>query len=407
MTRKYGISINSEGNVVCAALCRSPSTWKLKNVRQWNSQSFVKNYLLLNRAIHLGLQCHWIRTPPSDTRDLVLSSEEPSFTVCTNRIECDHFSDVLRNNLDAVFPDDALLLTLPLHFIENVSPSFISIFNEGSTIKIGVILQATLIVVFNVKATSHRELDGHIGRIERYLHTVLPEVPPLETQYVINDIDFYDCSAVGAERVPCGSDDSAVLKAMGCALCDIAPGVPRLCGPTFESRFRRIRTLVLYGALLVSLIGVMLTATLFAVGWHFNLKVADAKKNYQDILANNSEIRELIAVGDRLSGQIMRLNQRASRRTTWGPFLQSIGSLRPSGLFFERLGSEPLQGPDAKIRIAMAGWCENETIATSFIKALKGKPFLSDVTLASMERINGQQPACRFKILCVLSTLKN
>lgn len=407
MKRRYGISINSDGYFVCATLCRSHRTWKLKNVRRWSSQSYLKNYLLLDRAVNLGLQCHWIRKPPQDTANLILCSEGSSFTACADRIEYDHFSDVLRNNLDAVFPDDALLLTLPIHFVSNARPSFISIFNDPPVVKIGIIIESALIAVFNVKTSSHRELEGHIGRIERYLHKVIPSMPALEVRYLINDIDFYDYAASGVQKVPCGSADPSVLKAMGCALCAIDGVVPRLGGPTLESRFRLIRKYVLYGALLVSVIAGLLSAALFTVGGHFKRQVTDARKRYENILANNNEIRELISAGDCLSNRIMQINRRASRKTKWGPFLQSIGSLRPTGLFFERLGSEPLPGSNSKMRIALAGWCENETVATSFIKTLNGVPFLSGVTLASMERINVQQPACRFKIVCVLSTSEN
>ncbi len=408
MKRLYGISIRNDGDMVCASVGHfRRKGWRLAKVKRWNGGSNIRNFMLLDKKINLGLQSRWIRNRPAESDNLIISCNEPSFWACTDSTDYGHFTTVLRNNIDAVFPDDALLLTLPVHFVDDVRHSFISLFKDISVIKIGIVHKLTLIAVFNVKVNTHKQLEGQIGRIERYLNTVVPEIPPLEIRYIINEIDFYEYDAAETVRIRCGTDDPYVLKAMGCALCGLKGNIPKLGGPTSESRFRVIRAFAFRTALFVSLLSLLSAASLFTYNFYLENKVKEVKKSYADILANHKEIRDLIAQGERLSVKIMQLNRHVSRKTVWGPFFQSIGSLRPSGLYFEKLGSEPIAGSVPKTRIALAGWCENETIATSFIKLLKEKPFLSEVNLASIERINPSQPACRFKIVCVLSTPEN
>ncbi|MBN1309424.1 MAG: PilN domain-containing protein [Chitinispirillaceae bacterium] len=406
MRKRYGISVTDDDIFVCTALRPSRRGWRLAKVRRWNGNSFMRNYLQLHRRVHLALPCHWVRLPPSDTTDIVCSRETP-FTACSGRTECDHFSETLGNNLAAAYPDDAFLATLPQRFGASVPDSFVSLFAASNAVKIGIVFDTALIAVFNVAAASPRELEGHIGRIERYLIPLFPAMSFPEKRYLLNEIVLYDESMAPAERLSCGSDDPAVLKAMGCALCETGRSVPRLLGPVDARWYLSLRTLLMYGAFLLFIAGGVAAASLFAYGRLTQQKVRAAQKAYRHLLATNAEISDLIAVGNDLSRQIMDFNRRASRTTTWGPFLQLIGSLRPSGLFLERLGSEPADGAASRFRIALAGWCENETVATDFIKMLNNSPLLSGVTLSSMERVDKQQAACRFKIVCVLSTIKN
>jgi len=357
-----------------------------------------------------------MRTPPKENQDILVCGAEPSFFACTNRAVYDLFTGALANNIVGVYPDDALLTTLPIHFAAQAAESFITLLFTDTAVRIGVTVNSTLIAAFSAVVSSAAELDGEIGRIERYLEKARPQSGFPSMRYTLNSPSFCNEEEIGAQRIDCGTKDPAELRAMGCALCGLTRGddsahVLTHHVPVFGDRFasqgmRKVFTTTVYGV--AALFAAMVIATgAFALYSHVaENRLLAAKKEYCRILEGNAEIRELAATGDTLSRRLMRINRQLSMRTTWGPFLHQLGSTRPRGLFLERLGSENVTDSASAIRIALAGWCENETVATEYIKALQESKYLSDVTLASMNRVSEQQTACRFRIICILSLSK-
>jgi hypothetical protein len=403
MGKRFGISITDDGKFVEAAVRVKRHEIKISSVRRWDSHSFLKNYFLLSRAIVLGLPAHWIRQLPDDSEGLAAGSVPSSFSICTSQTEFDHYSETLRNNIVAIYPDDAFLATIPRYFVNAAPNSFVSIAVISGVVKIGIVLKNTLVAVFNVKASTHAELEGHLGRIERYLRFNGTELPVLDTHYLLTEVGCYDPSAGTATKVSCGNDDIDVIKAVGCALCDDSTVVPRFCGPTPANRFRLLRSAIIICAIAVTAFTGLAITALYGYNTKCATRIADAKQAYSHILLNNTEIKDLVTEGDSISRKMIRVHTRLSRPTNWAPFLDQLGTLRPTGLFIERLGSEPADDGSSKTRIALGGWCESETIATDFIKSLKKSPLLTGVTLSSIERIKEPATSCRFKIICVLS----
>lgn len=413
MSRRYGIIATDEGKFVCATMYRQGKGWRCLNVRQWNSDNQLRNALLLARPVSLGISCHWLRTPPAEKPDILVCGTEPSFVACTNRAGYELFTGALENNIVGVYPDDALLTTLPVHFASQAEDSFIALLFTDAAVRIGVTVNRTLIAAFSAVVSSAAELEGEIGRIERYLEKARPQSGFPSVRYTLDTSSFCSDEEIGARRIDCGTEVPGELRAMGCALCGLTSENDNTHGPThnvpaFGDNFaaggvRKVFTAIVYGVAALFAVAVIATGTLALYSRFADSRLLAAKNDYLRILEGNTEIRELAATADTLSRRLMRINRQLSMRTTWGPFLHQLGSTRPRGLFLERLGSESVIDSVSATRIALAGWCENETVATEYIKALQESKYLSDVTLASMNRISEQQTACRFKIICILS----
>jgi hypothetical protein len=405
MKKCYGIVVTDDGSFLCVSMLNHQHGWKRGKIRRWHSQALLPTYLLLNRWVNLAVPSHWVRQPEPEVIDMITVQNGNSYSACTNRSEYEHFTEILHNNLRAVYPDDALLVTLPLHFHRKPERSFLAVFKETHSVKLGIIIEGQLTTVFSSTAGNFRELSGFIERIRYYFDFVFTELSFPSALYLLNDLEF---SLSTAERIECGSNDPDVLKAMGVALCTgNAPAVPQFGGPAPESKFRRIRLLLLTGMFLFLIGTIGSTAALAVYTHHFNNRVRAAKESYRNILSTNTDIRELIATGDELSRKVLRMQKRTSSVTAWGPFLYLLGSQRPKGLFIEKIGSEPVPKNISKTRLALGGWCETETIATDFIKILSKSSLLSEVTLSSMERIGKDKTTCRFKIVCLLSTIEH
>ena len=82
--------------------------------------------------------------------------------------------------------------------------------------------------------------------------------------------------------------------------------------------------------------------------------------------------------------------------------LYVITSGRPDNLYFERLASEPVKDKENVINIALGGWTENESSVTEFISVLQELPYVTQITLSSMERDKKKSSVYLFKILCTL-----
>ncbi len=336
---------------------------------------------------------------------MVVISEAVPFTVSTDQTGYDHFTGLLKNNLVAVCPEDAFLVTLPLGMSENTPESFVSVFNDTASVKFGVVIGGILKATFNAHVTSEKELTGYLRRIRGYWMSEFFQESFPERMFVINGLPFDMEERKNVSIVACGSDDPSVVKAMGGALCGYGAAVPRFRKDEHGARRSiALRAGIVYGAAVLAAVAFLCTGALYGYNLGMDGKIADAKRRYNSILDGNSEIRDLIAEGDRISRKVLGINKHIVRPALWGPFLQTIGSLRPAGLYLDRLGSETAE--ENSVRIAFSGWCETETIATEFIKTLNGSPLLSNVTLSSIESEKTNSSIFRFKVLCRLSPQK-
>lgn len=402
MHKRYGITPTDDGFFVLTCLQYNRDGWKIKKTSRWNSQSFIHNFSLFHRPVALTLPSRWIRILPEKTTNLLAVKKDDSFTASTNMLEFEHYSGLLQNNLVSTYPDDALLVSIPQNFLNDVPDSFIALFTTDNEIRLGVVIEGTLNAVFPIHVTTPEEFTGYLGRIKRYWETQFPSQQYPTEMYSLNECSLIDTENTSVHRISCGSDDPSVLKTVGGALCDISPSIPQFSEKTVSSSFRYIRMLILLLSLLSVLLSSLFSATLYGLSLNKRRQVAALNKTYNDILNNNSEIRNLIKTGNELSEKVLQVNEQIRHPTAWSRLLHIIGSNRPEGLFLERLGSEPIDGNGNQMKIAFSGWCNNETIATDYIKSLSSVSVLSDVTLASMERDKRQPNIFQFKILCKL-----
>lgn len=394
--------MTDDGSFLSVTVRRVHNGWEKGRVQHWPASSYVRNYLLLHRPVNLVLPGTWERRQPEDSSGNVADTDAVPFTITTNETELDHFSGLLRNNLDATYPDDAFLATLPYYFHENPQDSFITLFNEGRSCRLGIVIDRRFVTSLSTNCESESSLKGFLERLRLFFSTRLPHHRFPAVLYQLSRLPF---EISEAEFIECGSDDPAVLKAMGGALCSEGTmTVPRIRDAYPEVNFRRFRSFIVATALLFVGITAVFSFALSMRCAFLSRQVEAARSAYLNLLENNTDIRKLITTGDELSRKVLRINRRVSQPSTWGPFLHQIGTRRPDGLFLERMGSEPVPGSYDRFRIALAGWCKTETIATDFIKKLNASPLLSEVTLSSMERTGKDRSICRFKILCILST---
>lgn len=404
----YGITVDGSGGFIYTRLCFRHNGWNITGKKRWNCHSVLSNYLLMHRPVSFCLPAHWVRTIPGEQENTLSARNGiDTASVCMNEIETEHFSDLLQGNIVSVFPDDAFLVSLPLHFSPSAESSFIALSNDDDIGKIGIIVDRKLVSVFNFPAATPRHTKSSIERISRYWRMEYPALPFPEQYYILSGFEPDDLGYEHMEKLSCGTDDLLEMKAAGAALAGITASVPMVRGPSPGSRNRHLRSALFWSTAALLFLVCLSTLALFFVNNTLSGKVAEAKTSYQNIIDNNAEIRELIQSGNRLSQKVLRRHRLASRPSSWGMFLHYLGSVRPDGLFIERLGSDPLPEESGTIRIALAGWAENETTTTEFIKLLNKSPLLSNVTLSSMERVKNNASIYEFKILCILHLLKS
>jgi hypothetical protein len=407
MSMRHGISLNHDGTFEYASVKNTRNGWKINRMTKRTSHDQLRNYLLLHRAVSLGLPGEWVRNYEGEQDEILSARQDDSFTFCTSNTEYEHYTDLLLNNLDGVYPDDSVLSTIPVHFCRDTPSSFISLLNTGKFIKIGIIVNDTLFAVFKCIATTGRELTGFLGRIERYLNDTLPACPFPGKIFLLNDIPFLETATLSVTRLSTGTDSAETLHAIGSALCGVTAGIPQLSGPSPESGFRIPRLILFTTALLFLALSIIAGVAVSGYRWQLERSAEHSKQRYHHILSSNKEIRDLIKKGNKLSEKVLRMNSLIAQPTSWAPFLQFLGTCRPSGLYLERLGSEPLNKSPGRVRVAIAGWCQSETIVTEFIGALNESPSISDVTLSSMVREKRHSSLCRFKIICLLQLSKD
>lgn len=401
--KRYGITVTEDGSFVCVKIAfDKKKRWYVKRCFRWDSHSFLRNYLLLHRGVILGLPAHWVRVPPLDHQEIKIVENKSGFKLCLKEPVFTHFTKLIENNLIGIYPDDAFLTTIPLCFGENVLPSFISIFNDTKGVKIGITIDRKLCYVLNVKADTYKTIEGYIALIERYFQKQFTVNSFPKVKYIIGDTPFDDIPPQGVTYIKIPTKDISELKAIGCALCGVTGEVPLLDNSLGSSRYRTIRAALLYGC--VSIVTISLIGVLYLLGCNLKLEkeLMSVKQSYNNLIVENKEINDIIDKGDSLSNVIIKLNNIISKPTIWGKFLHFIGKERLKEIYYERLGSEIISGTN-NVRVAIAGWSENEKAVTDFVKKLSNSGMVSKVTISSIEKIKETEATCRFKIVCIIS----
>lgn len=407
MHNLHALSATGRGTYVLVKMTQDKLGWQPQSIREWSCDSFARNYLLLNTGVRLSVPSHFTSKPiPADTPDRATSFTEPDIYFSTSRIDLEAHIDNLHNNLIGVYPHDVHLLTIPRLFSKSRPDSYIAYFHDESVIKAGFVNNGSLVRVFSSVISSAREFEGFAGRITRYVSLNGYSTQP-EHHFIIGQLPFgVDEIALQLTPISCGSTSSDEIKAIGTALAGIVPGVPAFSYVPAKPALRTLRTIAAAFSLVLLLAGLSSVIVSSILSMQSAKKLSSARDTYRTVLNTNNDIRKLLAEGDSLSKLLLDNTTIISHPTMWGRFLHFLGTTHPSGLFFERLGTEPLQGKQNVVRVALAGWCTSETTVTEFVKKLSQSSLLKNVTLSSIDRIEGQESSCRFKIICVFPLLE-
>lgn len=413
MKLSYGVVFADDDSYILAVTGYDDAKKRSVLIRQrrWESQKALRRILLLNKGVYFGVQS-WCRSRAVDRnaetqtfterRDGSGQERGAVFSAWTSELQLHR--EAFKANLLGVVPRDLFLTTVPRHFGGVETESFITVVWQESSFLIGVTISRTLVWCSTLAPGSTAALASHLARIERYWKLNDDSYGPFpEYIYTIGKLppEFsdgglgYPCKQICAEIT-----DINVLRAMGVSSAGSSAERPLFQGPTTESGTRNLRLgMYIVSALMlgISLAGI---AGFFLLNWYYTDKKETYKDEYQKVIVHNQEIKNLLKSSDKLAETIMRMENTLKHRTVWGQFFQFIGEQRSGDLYFEKFGSEPVQNNTAVVRIAISGWTTRESSVTQFIGKLQELPFITRITLSSLERDQKDQTNYRFKIIC-------
>lgn len=372
--------------------------------------------LLLNQGVYFGIPCWWkphtsaipiqnIIIGIHETAEQDFLSSKAAFDAVANATEFGEHHGKLHNNLLGVVSEDAFLVTVPGAFHKNCGDDFIAIYCNGSFYTIGVVIAKTLLVSFRVSPPTKEALENHMGRIERYWQIRMSAKPFPDVFIALGARELFPQAVCGRTlSFMEGLDirDESSLKAIGVALVNTGWEAPRFADRTVEAGFRKMRSMLAVFSAGVLALGLLICACCMGLELWFNMQKARYEKEYQNVILNNQEIKQLLDGSNKLAQSIRTMEETFLHKTVWSKFLYTVAHARPDDLFFDRIGSEPVAGNPDAIHIAISGWTMRESSVTTFIARLQDLKFLSKITLMSMERESSKQSVYGFKIVCVL-----
>lgn len=405
----HGIIPTDDGQYLMVSLRAEETCIPRITVKQWNCHNKIRTMFLLHRGIICGVPSFW-KSQKSRVPDTTLTAENAGkfFAPCASPTTSDIHQKALRNNCIAMVPDDAFLCTVPLYLGDHSVHSFVSVFALPQHYKIGIVINKELVAVFEMAPGTPDALEVHIGRIQRYFAQTCPLLAFPEHVYAmgsesnVNSTHFslHPLNIIAGKHEFKTFDE---IKALGVALTQTTGGVTAFSGPTPESPFRFMRSILYVVSAGVMACAITLTCVLFLLNIFTKWEVGANESRYLSIISNNREIKDLLSQNQSTVKSILRLQAKPSAQTRWGPFLHLLGMERPDGLFFEMLGSEPVKGVPGAVRVAFSGWAKSEKLVTDLISQIQKNNYVSDISLSSLEKNEKNATLCNFKILCTLT----
>ncbi len=416
MKKCYGIVHSFDGRYVMAAMqCTEAGTWNPVEITQWQSQNILRRILLFHRGIYFGSTSWWKPSGfdiPEDTMckaagdpDTLTPPLVPNhYDIVAYTADLDIHKEAFQSNLLAIVPEDLFLTALPLNLCNETGDSFVSVCGTEDLFLIGVTIERKLIAVYRMAPGTPENLSSYLGRIKRFWSITFDGVSFPEKVVAVGSIVELPDTAFEKAPIRVAEDKKNIsfLRAMGTAIAHKEEMAPAFTGPSPEASFRKVRTW-LYGISVGLIItGLCAIAVFSGINYWYVKKKGAYEAEYQDVIANNQDIKKLTDRNNELAETILRLEETFTRRTLWGRFLHEIGKSKPADLYFERFGSEPIKNNPQSIRIALTGWTPKELSVTKFIASLQDMPYVTQITLSSMERDKKNRSKYGFKILCTL-----
>ncbi len=403
--RAHAVYATGNAGYVAATVVGVDGRWRVRQVRQWSATP-VRRILLFGTGMCLAVPSHWRRGVAG--RDEVVAGDEGEevLSARASRTELEHRLGELSGNITSVIPAEAYLCSIPLSLAPDTPEHFLAVRQMSDCVEIGLIRERFLSAVFRLAPAGDDALAGHLERLRRYLIRSSPQSPVPDKVYVIGpeaprfDVSF-DVEALPTSRLDAGELDDNQVRAVGAALADARPVVGLLHGETDESVTRGFRAALVAGAAAV------LAASVVTVGGSLVYDLTGEhmlnarRRQYQRVLDENSDMRRLSDNTADLARRILELEQTLASQTRWTELLELLVEKRPKGLRFEQLGSERPDDSDDVVVIGLTGWSRSQADVTEFIGKLQQVQFLSNISLASLERLEDSNLTA-FRIVCSL-----
>lgn len=412
MKNHHGIVSSDHGDYILASVSSpvagTPCVYKIK---QWDSSSVLGRITLFQKGVTFGVpSCCQPVASEVDLDGMTIAIKTITdgivdpFRFITHSTDLAIHRDSLEANLLGIVPKESFLASLPICYVKNISDSFISIFGNDELVFIGIIIKKKLNVVYRVVLEDKNTINCFIERIKRYWDIRIPDIIFPDEIVVIGDYEYISSDTISNKihRIFEDVADDSILSAVGTALTEKEPVTPFFETETMSAKFRKKRTWIYGGAIGISAFVLCLIIGTYSLGWLFARQKMTYESEYKKVIVNNTEIKKLIDRNDDLAETILRLDKTFSHQTVWGKFFNAIGKGRPDGLFFERLQSKPVEGKEQVVRIALSGWTAKERNVTEFIAKLQSVNYVTQITLASMERDKKKRSIFGFKIKCTL-----
>jgi hypothetical protein len=407
--KTHGVIATDDGHCMLVSLCRTGSEWRLGAIQKWQCGNALRSALLLNRGVYFGVPTHWISSHSAiDRSEFVAAKTTSPFIQLTRPATHDVYAEALAHNLCGIVPDDLFLTTLPLTFGNPEIHSFATICRSNGCFKIGITIDKELVAVFPMAPDNPDLLSGHIARIRHYFTSMHPEKAFPADLYLIGVQNEFDKNEFCVHELKLPGEKSPwaveqVLKASGVALAStIEKNSIQFSGETPAARFRTARTAI-YAISILLLAGTILATAGYAAShaW-YSYQTSREQTRYQQTITDSKDLQKLLEDNKTLARKIERMRGKLSNQTRWTEFLQKLGEIKPGGLFFDRLGSEPDKKSPNSVRLAMTGWCGDESLVTTLMDKLQTTEYISAVQLSGLSRDEGKKGICRFRIYCTI-----
>lgn len=396
-----GIVLNDEGSLTSVTMAFSGSKYSVRSISKWETHDIWRPLLLPSTGVTFGISSHWLRTGtiPDGYIDC---GDKGNFTACTPGDQINLQIEAFQSYIGNMVPDDLFLCTIPLAFVDNCTGSFLSLYSTAEFVKVAFIKDSILQLVFTFPAGNHSKIAKNLLRLEYYWKNRF-DIPFPKTAFVFGrNLENFQCSSHTIDKVELpnklSSQDFASLKAVGVALYKLWPSLPSYSN--FSSKKSPVRALIRTGAVVMGGLAVLISTIFPLTNYISSVQLNKCESQYRMILQDDSVVKKSLARGQELAHKADRLHSLQSRPARWSSLMQKLGEIRPQGLYFDRMGTEPVINNDSKMKFAFTGWAQSETMVTDLIQKMQEYKNISDVSLSSLERDPGKN-ICRFRILCI------
>jgi Tfp pilus assembly protein PilN len=192
--------------------------------------------------------------------------------------------------------------------------------------------------------------------------------------------------------------DFDMLRATGAAVADVCGFAPRVAPASPEAAFRNARAAVYAISAAIVITCLALTAALPIATLFASNGLASSKQKYRQVLAQTPELQNIMMHNDSLAKAVLFTHQTNAGKTHWTTLLETLGTLRPEGLYFDMIGTEG-GAATGKTGLALSGWARNESQVTDLIASLSSSKLYTGISLSSLER-NAHKNIVTFRITC-------